>query len=226
MTSCFFLRASASIAVIRGPASTTKGSTLARWSALRFKAMVAFSRPNALSRKSRPAAMPSFALKLLRHRGVQLLHRATHVLARFLKRVEFLLLLGREHGTDLRHCFVDDRVRLFHRVFVNGDDLRPRLIEQRLDLRLLIGSEIQRLGQMPHRKSLAMPATVASAKFALGFSKSVAGERERADGSECKQVSFHICFHLIDSHCSYFVTAPPPRRFHLILSASTHGITN
>ena len=124
-------------------------------------------------------------------RIVQFSHRVTHVLSRFLQGIEFLLLIRRQDRTDLRHRLVHDGMRLFHRVFVNRDDLRPGLIDERLDLGLLIGGEIQRFGQMPHRKSLTVPTTVASVTpmevaAAFGFRKSVASERDRADGSECK----------------------------------------
>jgi hypothetical protein len=126
-------------------------------------------------------------LKLFGHRAVQLLHRVAHVLPRFLQGIEFLLLVRRQDRTDLRHGFVHDRVRLFHRVFMNRDDLRPGLIDQRLDFGLLVRSQVQCFGQMSHRKSLTVPMTVASAKSVLRwFGKSVAGDRDCADRSECK----------------------------------------
>ena len=129
---------------------------------------------------------PLSPLKLFGHRTVQLLHGIAHVLPRFLQVVEFLLLIRRQDWTDLRHRFVYDRMGFIHRVFVNGDDLRPGLVDQRLDLRLLLSCQIQSLGQMSHRKSLTVPATVASAKPTLGLGQSVAGDRDRADWSECK----------------------------------------
>src|SRR5256885_3589020 len=57
---------------------------------------------------------------------------------------------------------------------------------------------------MIHRKSV-MPAAV-STHSALGFSKSVARERECADSAKCEYVSFHICFHLSEFPVSSFVT--------------------
>jgi hypothetical protein len=69
------------------------------------------------------------ALKLFGRRVVHFLHRVAHVLPRFLHVIEFLLLIRRQERPDLRHCFVHDRVGFFHRVLVNGDDLRPGLID-------------------------------------------------------------------------------------------------
>ena len=92
---------------------------------------------------SRRRLLPLMALKLFRHRTVHFLHRVPHVLASFLQVVEFLLLIRRQERTDLRHRFVEDRVSLLHRVFMNGDYLRPGLIEKRLHLGLLIGRQVQ-----------------------------------------------------------------------------------
>ena len=135
---------------------------------------------------------------LLLHRGVQFLHRVTHVLARFLERIELLLLIRRQHRTDLRHRFVDDRMRLFHRFLVDGDDLWPGLIDERLDFGLLVGREIERFGQMRECESLAVPASMKVSPptgSILGLSENVTGERDGDDGRNCKQVSFHISFH-------------------------------
>jgi hypothetical protein len=145
---------------------------------------------------SPPLFSPTEA-RLFLHRFVQSLHGVTHVLTSFLQVVEFLLLVRREQRTDLRHRFVDDRMRLLHRVLVNGDDLRPGLIDERLNFCLLIRREVQRLGQMSQRKSLAMavPSAAGSAPVAIfGLDNGEAAERDRAYGGECKQVSFHSLF--------------------------------
>jgi len=117
---------------------------------------------------------------------MQFLHRVAHVLPRFLQVVEFLLLVRRQDRTDLRHRFVDNRMGFIHRVLVNGNDLRPRLIDQRLNLRLLLGRQVQGLGQMSHRESLTLPAAVASGESAMALGESVTAKRDCADSSECK----------------------------------------
>jgi len=69
---------------------------------------------------------------------------------------------------------------------VNGNDLRPRLLDQRLNLLLLLGRQVQGLGQMSHRESLTLPAAVAAGESAMALGKSVTAKRDRGDGSECK----------------------------------------
>ncbi len=65
-----------------------------------------------------------------------------------LQRIKFLLLVRVEQRPDLRSGVVHHGLGFLHRIFGNGDDLRPSLIDDRLNLRLLIGREIQRLGQV------------------------------------------------------------------------------
>ena len=119
---------------------------------------------------------------------MELLHGITHVLARFLERVELGLLFLCQERPDLRHRFVDDSLSLLHRILVDRDDLWPRLIEQRLDLGLLISREVQRLGQMLHRERAAMPvpAAVAGKALALGVSPCEAAHCDCARRRECK----------------------------------------
>jgi hypothetical protein len=82
---------------------------------------------------------------------------------------------------------------------VNGDDLWPGLIDERLDFRLLVRCEIERLGQMRQCESVTVQAAVKVSRpseSVLGLGKSVTGERDGAGGRKCKQVQF--CFHLND----------------------------
>ena len=147
--------------------------------------------------RSPPLFSPTEA-RLFLHRFVQSLHGVAHVLMGFLQVVEFLLLVRRQDRTDLRHRFVDDRMRLLHRILMNGDDLRPGLIDERLNFCLLIRREVQRLGQMSQRKSVAMAMPTPKAFGALvaifGLDNGEAAERDCARGGECKQVSFHSLF--------------------------------
>jgi len=119
---------------------------------------------------------------------------------RFLDLVEFLLLIGREQRTDLRHRLVHDRMSFVHRLLVNGDDLRSGLVDQRLDLRLLIRRQVQSMGQLFKRKSprATVPSTP-TARAGLCLGKNKAAQRDGAGYGECKQVSFHsflflVCF--------------------------------
>ena len=120
---------------------------------------------------------------------MQFLHRVVHVLTRFLQRVELGLLVRRQNRTDLRHRFVENGLCFLHRVLVDGDDLWPRLIEQRLDLGLLVRRQVQRLGQVLHRKLMSATAAVLTAEATtavLRVNPSEATQRNRAGGSEGK----------------------------------------
>ena len=59
-----------------------------------------------------------------------------------LRFVEHFLLFGREHRTDLRDRVVHHRFDFLHRIATNGLNLRSRLVDDRLDLRLLFRREI------------------------------------------------------------------------------------
>ena len=80
---------------------------------------------------------------VLLHRVVQLFPGVLHVLMRFLDRIEFLLLVRRQDWPNLRQCAVHHCMHLLHRLLMNGGDLRFGLIKDRLNLRLLIGSQVQ-----------------------------------------------------------------------------------
>ena len=62
---------------------------------------------------------------------------------RLLNVIELLLLLSGEQRTNLRRRAVHDRFHLLHRLLMNCPDLGFCLIDDRLDLGLLIGRQIQ-----------------------------------------------------------------------------------
>ena len=131
---------------------------------------------------SRRGVLPSSnSPRLHRHGSVQLLLRSAHVLVGFLQRIKLLLLIWIEQRTDLRHGAVDYRLSFLHCVLVDGHDLWASLIKNWLHLRLLIGGEIQRLGQMLESKGVpVMPAQP------LGLSDGEAAERDRDYSGECQ----------------------------------------
>ena len=64
----------------------------------------------------------------------------------FLHVVEFLLLFRREHRADLRHSAVHHRFHFLPGLPLDRSDLRLGLIDDRLNLGLLIGRQVQPLG--------------------------------------------------------------------------------
>ena len=139
--------------------------------------------------------MHSLIAELFPHCIVKFLLRAAHLLVRFLDVVEFLLLIGREQRTNLRHRFVHYRVRFLHRFLVDGDDLRFGLVDERLDFGLLIGREIQSVSQSfkrePSRAAVRFPKAFMAATAGLCLGQRKAAQRDRAGCGKCKQVSFH-----------------------------------
>jgi hypothetical protein len=119
-------------------------------------------------------------------RGVQFLDRVHQVMVRLLQVIQFLLLIRIEQRPDLRHRAVDHRLCFLHCILVDGGDLRPGLIDDRLDLRLLISREIQRFGQMLQGKSMPVPAAKAGWIGAVRLRQSEAAQRDCAHGSECE----------------------------------------
>jgi len=99
---------------------------------------------------------------------VHFLHCIVHVLPGLLLGVEFLLLIGIEQRTNLGVRILDYGLRFLHRILVNGDELRLGLIEDRLHFCLLVGGEIQRLGQMLKSKFMPLPAAGTRAIMGLG----------------------------------------------------------
>lgn len=65
--------------------------------------------------------------------------RAAAIVFRF---VELFLLLGREQRTDLRHRAVHHGSGFLHRFAANAFNLRRRLVDNRLDFRLLLRRQI------------------------------------------------------------------------------------
>ena len=96
---------------------------------------------------------------------------------RVLDVISFLLLIGGQERTDLAHRAVDHCFRLLHCVTMDRDQLRFRLIQDRLNLSLLIRCQVERLSHVIER--IVMPAAVPT----LGNRK--AGGRHRTRGQQC-----------------------------------------
>jgi len=80
--------------------------------------------------------------------------------------IELLLLLRREHGTNLGDRVLHHLSHFFHGFAVNGFDLWAGLIDDRLDPRLLIRSQTELVGKALER--WMMPAAVAVPVIAIG----------------------------------------------------------
>jgi len=66
-----------------------------------------------------------------------------HVLMSFLNFIKLLLLIGGQQRTNLRRRAIHDGFHLLHRLLMDCGDLRFGLIDDRLDLGLLIGRQVQ-----------------------------------------------------------------------------------
>jgi hypothetical protein len=73
-------------------------------------------------------------------------------------------------------------MHLLHRLLMNGGDLRFGLIKDRLDLRLLIGSQVQLIGDPTQAERVAVSGT---ARARLCLHKDKASKRDRAGGYNC-----------------------------------------
>ena len=126
-----------------------------------------------------------------------------HFLMSLLQVIEFFLLFGCEQRTDFAHGIIHHGVRLLHRVLMNGHDLRLGLIDNRLDLGLLIGREIQRFGQPlePKCSSSAPVPTVTAPMPRVCLDEGKPAEHDASGSRKCKEVSFHslICCFCLSS---------------------------
>src|SRR5713101_7903270 len=77
---------------------------------------------------------------------IKLFVRVHHVLMGLLDGVEFLLLLRGKQRPNLRRTAVDHSFHFLHRLLMNGGYLRFGRVENRLNLCLLIGGQVQVLG--------------------------------------------------------------------------------
>jgi hypothetical protein len=111
-------------------------------------------------------------------------------------------LLRREQRPDLSGRAFQKRVHFLHRFLMNGLHLRFGLIDDRLDLGLLIGRQIQSVGQVFERKSASsMPVPMTPAAMAgTCLDQSKAAEDDGNGGDKCKDVSFHSFDLLVFSH--------------------------
>jgi len=107
--------------------------------------------------------------------------RVHHVLMSLLNVIKLLLLIGRQQRTNLRRSAIHDRFHLLHRLLMDRGDLRLGLIDDRLDLGLLIGRQVQLLGQMFKPKSVSAAPTMAG--LSLRHCKAAEGYRTR--GRKC-----------------------------------------
>jgi hypothetical protein len=111
-----------------------------------------------------------------------------------LRVIELLLLLRREERANLRHRIVHYRLGFFHRFPADIFNLRRRLIDDWLDLRLLVRREIQLRGRALER--IAMTAGAAAPLLILSTStrrlgKGETAERKSAEGYKCDNFYFH-----------------------------------
>lgn len=100
---------------------------------------------------------------------MQFLLSIAHFLMSRLHVIEFLLLFSCQQRTDFAHGVIHHGVRLLHRVLMNGHDLRFGLIDNRLDLGLLIGREVQGFGESLEAKcSSSAPVPTVTATMPRG----------------------------------------------------------
>ncbi len=90
---------------------------------------------------------------------MQLFLGVQHVLMRFFDRIEFALLISGQHWPNLRQCAVHHCMHLLHRLLMNGGDLRFGRVKDRLNLRLLISSQVQLFGDPLQAELMAMPVS-------------------------------------------------------------------
>src|SRR5262249_41785121 len=108
--------------------------------------------------------------------------------------VEFLLLFGREHGTDLGKGVRHYLPCLFHRFATNAFNLRSGLVNDRLDLCLLIRRKIQFVGDAFERG--AMPAAPAATQIVATPEGGIirqhpAAERNQTNERKGNECEFH-----------------------------------
>ena len=134
--------------------------------------------------------------------------RVPHLLMGRLHIVEFLLLLRCQQWTNFSHGVLHDRMGFLHRVLMNGDNLGFGLIDNRLDLRLLIGCQIQRIGQMiePESTSSVSVPSARATMTSICLNKGQTANHDGSGGGKCKEVSFHS-FGLFD----FFLSSEPFR---------------
>ncbi len=96
--------------------------------------------------------------------------------------IKLLLLIGCQQRTNLRCSAIHDRFYFLHRLLMDRGDLRFRLINDRLNLGLLIGSKVQLLGHSFKRKSAPMPSA-AAAMVGLSLHHGKAAERDGREES-------------------------------------------
>ena len=135
---------------------------------------------------------------LFPHGIVKFLPGVMHVLSCRLEVIQFLLLRRRQHGPNFCHRPFNHGLRFLHCFLMNGNDLGPGLVNDRLNLGLLVGREVQSPGQMFDAKSMTLTlptATAATAAFSaltlLRLGQDKAAQNDGADCCDCEYVSFH-----------------------------------
>ena len=103
---------------------------------------------------------------------------------RFLDRIKLRLLISVQQRPNLRQCAAHYCLHLLHRLLMNGNDLRFRRIEDRLDLRLLVSREVQLACDSLEAERMSLPVpSLAWARLCLHNDKSA--KRDRAGGCNC-----------------------------------------
>src|SRR6266550_8930048 len=135
-------------------------------------------------RPSRSPPSPSEQSELVLHCVVKLFVGVHHVLMGLLNVIELLLLIRCEQRPNLRYRAVHYSFHFLHRLLMNGGDLRVGAIDNRLNLGLLVGRQVQLLGYSLEAKAMSMPAaTAASTGLCLHYHK--AAKRNRTGGHKC-----------------------------------------
>src|SRR5882724_2922916 len=107
--------------------------------------------------------------------------RVHPVLTSLLNVIKLFLLIGCQQRTNLRHSAVHHSFHFLPRLLMDRGELRFGLIENRLNLGLLIGSQVQLLGHSFKRKSAPMPSA-AAALAGLSLHQGKAAERDGTRG--------------------------------------------
>ena len=97
--------------------------------------------------------------------------------------IEPLLLLRRKQRTDLRPGAGHDRFHFLHALAMDRSDLRLGLIDDRLNLGLLIGRQVQLVRDPSKAERVTVPAPESGSSLGLGDDKTA--QRDRAGGHNC-----------------------------------------
>lgn len=110
-----------------------------------------------------------------------------------LRVVELFLLLGREQRADLRHRVVHHCLGFLHRFTADVFNLRHRLVDNRLDFRLLVRRKVQLFSRPLERVVMgtAAPALLVLCASRRFLSKGGTAEGKSAESGKCDEFDFH-----------------------------------